>query len=111
MYYKFVLQPGDKLMDIYEAIYGRRVTRNFKETVIPDEILKKIINAGLQAPTHDHLRNWEFVILKNREDKENALQFVRQGVEPTLEILKRTLKDGTPQQKMYAAAMPRQYSG
>ncbi|HIR16605.1 MAG TPA: nitroreductase family protein [Candidatus Caccocola faecigallinarum] len=29
---------------------------------------------------------------------------------PTLEILKRTLTDGTPQQKMYAAAMPRQYT-
>lgn len=71
---------------------------------------KKIIDAGLQAPTHDHLRNWEFVILKEKEDKERALQFVRQGVEPTLEILKQTLVKGTPQQKMYAVAMPRQYT-
>ena len=38
------------------------------------------------------------------------MQFVRQGIEPTLEILKQTLVSGTPQQKMYAVAMPRQYS-
>lgn len=97
-------------MDLYEAIYNRRIVRDFKDKSVPDEVLKKIIDAGLQAPTHDHLRNWEFVILKEREDKERALQFVKQGVEPTLEILKQTLVTGTPQQKMYAVAMPRQYS-
>lgn len=97
-------------MDLYEAIYKRRTVRDFKDKIVPDETIKRIINAGLQAPTHDHLRNWEFVILKEKEDKKRALQFVRQGVEPTLEILKKTLTDGTLQQKMYAIAMPRQYS-
>lgn len=97
-------------MDLYEAIYNRRIVRDFKDKTVPDEILEKIINAGLQAPTHDHLRNWEFVILQNKNDKENALQFVNQGIGPTLEILKQTLLDGTAQQKMYAIAMPRQYS-
>lgn len=97
-------------MDLYEAIYKRRTVRDFKDKIVPEETLKRIINAGLQAPSHDHLRNWEFVILKEKEDKKRALQFVRQGVEPTLEILKKTLTDGTLQQKMYAIAMPRQYS-
>lgn len=97
-------------MDLYDAIYNRRIVRDFKDKTVPDEILEKIINAGLQAPTHDHLRNWEFVILQNKNDKENALQFVNQGIGPTLEILKQTLVDGTAQQKMYAIAIPRQYS-
>ena len=97
-------------MDLYEAIYNRRIVRDFKDKKVPEETLKRIINAGLQAPTHDHLRNWEFVILKEKEDKQRALQFVKQGIGPTLETLKQTLVNGTPQQKMYAAAMPRQYS-
>ncbi len=97
-------------MDLYEAIYNRRVTRDFKDQVVPDEVLKRIINAGLQAPTHDHLRNWEFIILKTKEEKENILQNVRIGIAPTLEVLEKTLINGTPQQKMYAVAMPRQYS-
>lgn len=53
-------------MELYGAIYSRRVTRDFKDQIVPDEVLKRIINAGLQAPTHDHLRNWEFVILKTK---------------------------------------------
>lgn len=97
-------------MDLYEAIYNRRVVRDFKDEVVPDEVLKRIIDAGLKAPTHDHLRNWEFVILNGKEDKERALQFIKKGTEPQLEILKQTLVNGTPQQKMYAVAMPRQYS-
>ena len=60
----------------------------------------------MQAPTHDHLRCYS----ERQEDKERALQFVKQGIEPTFEILKKTLTNGTPQQKMYGIAMPRQYS-
>lgn len=97
-------------MELYDAIYKRRIIRDFTDQTISEDILEKIINAGLQAPTHDHLRNWEFVIIQNKRDKENVLQFVKQGVEPTLEILKKTLVNGTPQQKMYAIAMPRQYT-
>lgn len=60
-------------MDIYYAIYNKRITMDFQDKIVPDEILERIINAGLQAPTHDHLRNWEFVILKDKQDKEQAL--------------------------------------
>ena len=72
-------------MDLYEAIYNRRIVRDFKDKTVPEDILEKIINAGLQAPTHDHLRNWEFVILKDKEDKEKALQFIKK-------VLNRSLK-------------------
>lgn len=97
-------------MDLYEAIYNRHITRDFKDKVVPEEVLEKILNAGMQAPTHDHLRNWEFVILKDKKDKENVLKFIRKGIEPQLEILKKILVNGTLQQKMYADAMPKQYS-
>lgn len=97
-------------MELYDAIYGRHIIRDFRDEIVPDSVLERIINAGLQAPSHDHLRNWEFVILKDKKDKENALHFIKKGTEPQLEILKQTLVNGTAQQKMYATAMPRQYS-
>ena len=97
-------------MELYEAIAKRRIVRDVKEDDVPFETIEKIIGAWLKAPTHDHLRNWEFVILHGKEEKERALRFVHTGVGPTLEILKKTLVDGTPQQKMYAVAMPRQYT-
>ncbi|KAH7830449.1 putative nitroreductase family protein [Monocercomonoides exilis] len=97
-------------MGVYEAISCRRIIRDFQDKVVPPDVLKRIIDAGLKAPTHDHLRNWEFVILHEEQDKKNALQFIKMGTAPQLEILKKTLVDGTAQQKMYAIAMPRQYT-
>lgn len=97
-------------MEIYEAIYKRRMTRDFQDKKVPEKIVDKIINAGLQAPTHDHLRNWEFIVLKDNKDKENVLQFIKRGVAPQLKILDRVLVNGTAQQKMYADAMPKQYT-
>ena len=97
-------------MEFYEAIAKRRIARDFKDEDVPLATVEKIIGAGLKAPTHDHLRNWEFVVLHDKEEKERALRYVASGIGPTLEILKKTLTDGTPQQKMYAAAMPRQYT-
>lgn len=97
-------------MELYDAIYNRRIVRDFKDKVVSDEVLKRIINAGLQAPTHDHLRDWEFVIIQDKKDKEQVLQFIKKGTESRLVILKQTLVNGTPQQKIYADAMPKQYS-
>lgn len=34
-------------MDLYEAIYNRRIVRDFKDKTVPEDILEKIINAGL----------------------------------------------------------------
>ena len=45
-------------MEIYEAIYKRRMTRDFQDKKVPEKIVDKIINEGLKAHTHDHLRNW-----------------------------------------------------
>ena len=97
-------------MELYEAIAKRRIVRDFKDADVPLATVEKIIGAGLKAPTHDHLRNWEFVILRGKEEKERALQYVASGIGPTVESLKKVLVDGTPQQKMYAFAIPRQYS-
>ena len=70
-------------MDLYEAIYNRRIIRDFKDKQIPENVLEKIIDAGLQAPTHDHLRNWEFVIIQDKKDKEKVLQFIKKGIRTT----------------------------
>ena len=66
-------------MELYEAIYKRRIVRDFTNKAVSDEVLEKIIDAALQAPTHDHLRNWEFVILKDKKDKEYAFVSIISG--------------------------------
>lgn len=50
-------------MELYEAIEKRRTIRDFEDKPVDMEVIKKILSAGLKAPTNNHLRQWEFVII------------------------------------------------
>lgn len=46
-------------MEFYQVINNRRTVRELKSDPVSDEILERIIAAGIQAPTHNHQREWE----------------------------------------------------
>ena len=110
-------------MEFYDVINSRRMVRELQETPVPSDVLERILGAGLKAPSNDHLRNWEIVVLRDAAEKENALQFVKAFAEKqkqnqgntaqtaeTSQMAETPQMAGTPQQKMYAYAVPRQYS-
>lgn len=60
-------------MDFYEAIEKRRTVRDFEDKPIPMDIIKRILSAGLKAPTNNHLREWEFVIVNDKKERLSVL--------------------------------------
>lgn len=96
-------------MEFYQVVDQRRTIRSLGDKPIPNGMLERIIGAGMQAPTHDHRRMWEFVVLREKEEKDSALQFVRAfaGAQGENSMI---ADSATPQEKMYAYAMPRQYT-
>lgn len=61
-------------MDTYEAIYSRRSVRDFEDKEIDNELVKKIINAGLRAPTNNHMREWEFIIINDQASRLSVIE-------------------------------------
>ena len=59
-------------MELYEAISKRKTTREFLNTEVDFEVIKRILEAGNKAPTWDHNRNWKFIVLRTDEEKEYA---------------------------------------
>ena len=55
-------------MEFCEVLEKRRTYRDFSSRQVCDEVLKKIINAAFKAPTNDHLRQFEFVVVRGREN-------------------------------------------
>jgi len=96
-------------MNFYDVIAARHTVREFSEKPVAPEALERILGAGLMAPSNDHLRNWEFVILEG-EDKLRALEGVRRFVSGLPENSLDRWPAGSVQQQMYAHAMPRQYT-
>lgn len=56
-------------MELLEAIMNRRSIRKFKEECPEDELIEKIIKAGIWAPSAGNLQSWNAVIVKDYQTK------------------------------------------
>jgi nicotinate-nucleotide--dimethylbenzimidazole phosphoribosyltransferase len=52
-------------MEFYEVVRRRSAIRVFKPDPIPEEVVRRILQAGMQAPSGEHKQPWEFIIIKN----------------------------------------------
>ena len=53
-------------MDALEAIFTRQSTPNLLQDPVPQELIKRLLAAAVQAPNHYLLRPWRFVILQGK---------------------------------------------
>lgn len=53
-----------------EVISARRATPSFDGSPLPDEILSKILKAGMQAPSGYNVQPWRFVVVRDKEQKQ-----------------------------------------
>lgn len=99
-------------MDIYEAIAARRTIREFEEREVPSEVLERVLDAGLKAPTNNHMRSWEFVVVSDKAVRVQIIESIPKTMskERVEEILTAwDLKDER-QRSMYLDAIPKQYA-
>ncbi|MCS7385602.1 MAG: nitroreductase family protein [Candidatus Methanomethylicota archaeon] len=56
-------------MDLFEAIKGRRSIRRFVRKEVPEEHVKRILEAAIWAPSAGNLQPWEFIIIRDEKVK------------------------------------------
>ncbi len=100
-------------MEFYEAVANRRTVREFLDKEVDFEVIKRILEAGNKAPTWNHNRNWGFIVLRTDEEKEFAFDYAKRIADKF--DAERYLNIPRPYpitlgQKMYAHAMPRQFT-
>lgn len=90
-------------MEFYDVINARRSIRQFENKAIPQDVLERILDAGLKAPSSNHQRRWELVALTDKDIIHDLAQIVRPY--PC-----RITEPKSPQQEMFQIAYPRQRS-
>ena len=90
-------------MEFYQVIDNRHSIRQFEDKEIPRDVLERILNAGLKAPSSNHQRRWELVTLTDKTIIHDLAQIVHPY--PC-----RITEPKTPQQEMFKIAYPRQRS-
>lgn len=98
-------------MEFYEAIEKRRTIRDFENTVIPQDVLERIIGAALKAPTNDHMRDWHYIIVRDKSIVMKLLDIIPKGVsdEDMNQLLVDWNLSDTVQQEAYRNAVPKQH--
>ncbi len=68
-------------MSLSEAIHTARALRRFKPDPVPDEVLARLIDAGVRAPTGSNLQNWRFVIVTDPGLRRRLAELYRESME------------------------------
>jgi nitroreductase len=71
-------------MDLFDAIQGRKSIRRFKQTPVPDEDIRKILDAGRLAPSANNTQPWSFIVIKDRAVLKNMAAATREMVDRML---------------------------
>jgi len=96
-------------MEFYDAVGRRRTIREFQRRPVEEEKLRRVLEAGLKAPSHNHLREWEFILLRDVERRKEVLE-----LEPSTRDItdERELNEWTEgvtdklEKEMYLKALP-----
>lgn len=57
-------------MNVKEAIYKRRSVRKYKQQEVSDEVITKLLECAMAAPSALNKQPWEFYVIKNKKVQE-----------------------------------------
>lgn len=97
-------------MELIRAISTRRTVRDFAEEAIPDPIIKKALEAGLKAPSYNHQKQWDFILVKNREIRLQLTQTEAMKDKVDNDLQEKFEKHDPLSKAMYLEAIPKQRS-
>lgn len=96
-------------MNFLEVVNKRRSVREFQSRPIEEEELLRVLEAGLKAPSHNHLREWEFILVKDFEQRKKVVGLGAQAENVTNQRELEKATEGMAdelQREMYFKALP-----
>lgn len=96
-------------MEFYEVLEKRRTYRDYSDREVSDEILKRVIGAAFKAPTNDHLRQLEFIVVRGRENIAQTIAPLGKNMAAFKELVFEADDTGDKEKMaMFADALPKQ---
>ncbi len=66
-------------MEVFDCIRNRRTVREFRPDPIPEEVLRKILQAGRWAPSSSNSQPWHFVVVQDPATLKRLGEIATQG--------------------------------
>jgi nitroreductase len=56
-------------ISLFEAIYTARALRRLKPDPVPDEVITRVLDAAIRAPSGGNAQNWVFIVVREAEQR------------------------------------------
>ncbi|HUC18367.1 MAG TPA: nitroreductase family protein [Acetobacteraceae bacterium] len=66
---------------LFEAIYSARSLRRLKPDPVPEEIITRILDAAIRAPSAGNAQNWTFLVIRDAEQRQRLGAIYRRASE------------------------------
>jgi nitroreductase len=66
-------------MGLFDVMFSTRSMRRLKPDPVPDEVLYKILDAGIRAASGGNTQHWRFVVVKDPQVKRQVQQVYQTG--------------------------------
>lgn len=60
--------------DLYDVMMKRRSIRVFQERDIPEEIIEKLLDAAIQAPSGGNLQPFSIILVRSQEGRKKLAE-------------------------------------
>jgi nitroreductase len=64
-------------MDFMKVIQERRSVRKYKDTPVPDEVIREVLEAARRSPSWANTQVWRFIVVKDQSIKERLQETLR----------------------------------
>ncbi len=74
-------------MDLHEALFTTRAMRRLRPDPVPDEVVARILDAGVRAPAPGAVQTWRFVVVTDRAVMGRLAELWRTTRDQLLEVV------------------------
>jgi nitroreductase len=67
--------------DLFEIISTTRAMRRLKPDPVPDDLIRKILEAGVSAASGGNRQHWRFMVIKDRALKEKVQHYYKRALD------------------------------
>jgi nitroreductase len=96
-------------VELKDAIDKRRTIRDFRSDPVPLKIIRDAIEQGCKAPSYNHQREWDFIIVQHTETRLSLIEAENLEKEFLPDELQALFRNEDPlKREMYLDAIPKQ---
>jgi nitroreductase len=66
-------------MEIFEAMYSARAMRRFKTDPVPDDVISKVLDAAIRAPSAGNTQEWLFIVVTDAAQRRKVGEIYRRA--------------------------------